>query len=401
MTLPIENLLQTLSDGPTTAACAVDPSMRSRRSFRLMAVLLGLLAGAAIAEVAVRAVGWQPPRFVTKTQLFDRAANPPLYYHCYPSNPHGEFAPLPDVSRGDWSLTDYTFEATPLPLSRLGRTPWCVEYRHSSKGIRDREYDSWQAGDQPRLAVVGDSFVFGEGVPEPLCLPRQLEQRLDGATICINGGQLGANIEQEQPIIDALVREAGCRQVIWVVIPNDVPLTPSLARRQKYINDFVLIRDRYLERDRDRRWYSGRLRLADVLLSPFETRQIRRDTTEWYLACYDTAQNAENLTLMQSLFAAAAQRTDARVVLVVYPLLEQLESEYPLQPVHAAIVSMAERAGLPALDLLPVFAGRSSSSLWVHDSDHHPNGSAHALAAEAVVTWLRRDVPGFLPGDGP
>jgi hypothetical protein len=85
----------------------------------------------------------------------------------------------------------------------------------------------------------------------------------------------------------------------------------------------------------------------------------------------------------------------------VYPLLEQLESSYPLAPVHEAILARAERAGLPALDLAPVFAGQNSSHLWVHETDHHPNGTAHARAADAIVDWLRREHPGFLPGDAP
>jgi hypothetical protein len=57
---------------------------------------------------------------------------------------------------------------------------------------------------------------------------------------------------------------------------------------------------------------------------------------------------------------------------------------------------MARSAGLEVIDLAPAFAGRRTESLWVHPSDHHPNGSAHALAARALVEGLRGSANGFL-----
>ena len=51
---------------------------------------------------------------------------------------------------------------------------------------------------------------------------------------------------------------------------------------------------------------------------------------------------------------------------------------------------------MPVLDLAPFFEGRKTSALQVHPADHHPNGKAHRIAAEAIVGWLRDEVPGFL-----
>ena len=389
---------QTVSNNLTTVPPSTSATERPRRRrwFRLGALTVGLVAGLLFAEIVVRGLGIEPARFVTKRQLINRMAEPPIYYHCYPNNSAEELSPLPNISQGAWVLQEYTFEARELPLSKLTETPWCVEYLHSSKGIRDREYPPRQPGDPQRIAVVGDSFVFGEGVPEQLTLPRQIEQQLHQSVLCVNGGQVGSNAEQQQPIMDALVTQAECRRVIWVLIPNDVPLTPTLARRQKYINDFVLLRDRYLDQERQRTWAVLRPRILDLLATPFELARIRQDTIDWYLACYSPADNGTNLSQLRQQMTAAAKRTDARVVLIIYPLLESLERQYPLQPVHDVLLKLARESNLPAFDLAPTFVGQTTSKLWVDTADHHPNGATHRLAARAIVEWLQRDLPDFL-----
>jgi hypothetical protein len=289
--------------------------------FRLAALCVGLVLGLAIAEAAIRIAGIEPQKLITKRRLVDLAADPPVYYSCYPDNPHGEFDRAPDVGQGSWLLQDYTFEHHELPLDELAETPWCVEYRHSSKGIRDREYPPEPPAGTTRLAVVGDSFVFGEGVPESLTLPRRIAEIAGAAVECINGGQVGANNEQEIVILDSIVRETGSTRALLVFIANDIPMTQALARRQDYINDLVLIRDRYLERQRSRAWYTGHLRIVDLVFSSRDMRRIQRDTIQWYLDCYAPRQNGANLSQMRSRFAELAARTDCKSALVMYPLL--------------------------------------------------------------------------------
>lgn len=86
----------------------------------------------------------------------------------------------------------------------------------------------------------------------------------------------------------------------------------------------------------------------------------------------------------------------------MYPLMCGLENGYPLQPVHETVGRMARAAGLPVLDLAPIFRGKRTSEMQVHPTDHHPNGKAHHLAAKTIVAWLRSDVRGFLEkGDSP
>ena len=54
-----------------------------------------------------------------------------------------------------------------------------------------------------------------------------------------------------------------------------------------------------------------------------------------------------------------------------------------------------DSAGVPLLDLRPIYQDFSGPELWVHESDQHPNELAHRMAAEAVHAQLRDQ--GILP----
>ena len=288
-----------------------------------------------------------------------------------------------------------------LPLSRLPETPWCVEYHTSPQKLRDREFGPRPRG-VLRVAGVGDSFAAGEGVPIERSLFKQIEVDLGAGYEVVNAAQPGHGTRDELDRLRFVASKLDCQRAIVVWIANDVLRTPELEKRQDYVNDLVLLRDERLQGD-DQRWYRGRSRLVDVVdsrlhlwLAKDDLARVTADTIGWYRDCYDPAQNGENLREFEANLAAIAAVPNCQSVLVLYPLLEGIESDYPLADVHALVAAAAKRVGLPVLDLAPVFRGQQSSDLWVHPVDHHPNGRAHELAAKAIVAWLRSDVPGFL-----
>jgi hypothetical protein len=361
--------------------------------FRAGGLLLGLAAGLLLAELMVRLFGAGEVQLLSKRYLRNQSDPRRIDYHCYPSNPHGEFSPHPDLTQGRWRLIDYAKRQ--YPPSAIGQTPWCVEYRLASSGMRDREHAHEVAPGTLRIAVVGDSFVFGEGVPQQLTLVDQLSRRLGDRYELLNVGAPGANTQQEVANARLMVPAYHCSRMIVVFTANDVNLTPSLARRENHINDLINIRDLHLLAAQHDAWYMGRSRLVRWIGSRLFMRRLTQETIRWYRDCYDPRLNGQNLQQMANDLKALATFPGCRAVLVLYPLLEQLEGAYPLAAVHDRVRHMAAAAGLPLLDLAPVFRGQQTRSLWVHDCDHHPNGRAHARAAAAIEQWLR-DVPGFL-----
>jgi hypothetical protein len=394
----------------TTVGCDDSSIPRERTALRRIlmrggSILLGLLGALLLTEIGLRVASVQVPRMQTKRILLNDA-DPSVQYHCYPSNPHGEFEPLPDLSEGAWRLGTYTFDPVELPLERLAETPWCIRYDFSSKLIRDREYPPQPPPGVARIVMIGDSFVFGEGVPLERTLPRQVESLLNrtgdrgGSAAAgyevINGGVVGADTAQEVETLRQIAEEANCTRAIVVFIPNDISLTRRLLDRQKYINDLIVLRDSYLDEHEAGKWYAGHFRTLHVLGSHLEMGRIHRETIQWYRDSYDPRHNGPNLRALARELEMLAETPDCRVAFVLYPLLEGFERRYPLGAIHEQVAGMARAAGLPVLDLGPVFYGMPTGSLWVHPADRHPNGRAHELAAEAIFEWLWHEVPGFL-----
>lgn len=109
-----------------------------------------------------------------------------------------------------------------LPLDQLQETPWCVEYRRSSQGLRDRLYSAQPARGQLRIVGMGDSFAFGEGVPVEKSLFKQMEQLLGAGVEIVNGAQVGIPLGTEVKLLKRMVPELHCERAIVVVIANDI-----------------------------------------------------------------------------------------------------------------------------------------------------------------------------------
>jgi len=215
----------------------------------------------------------------------------------------------------------------------------------------------------------------------------------------VNAGVVGAGTLEECRLLRRITTEAHCQRALFVFIPNDIPLTSALERRQHYINDLIVFRKDYFDSARRPGLFSGWLRSFSVPAQMLALRRIEKETIQWYLDSYSPQHNGRHLAVLQRRMSELASIEKCQVAFILYPLMLGVESEYPLQSVHDQVAGMAKTAGLPVLDLAKVFDGVATESLWVHPSDHHPNGKAHRMAADAILRWLHADVPGFLDND--
>ncbi len=357
--------------------------------FRLLSVIFGLLVGLGAVQLVMWAAGIEPTRRFAKRYLLDNRSSPSVPYHCYPSNPNGELRRVPDDVGDGWELFDSHIPKRKLPLARLDETPWCMDYRISSQGLRDRVYGPKQPAGKRRIVCVGDSFVFGVGVPPELTMVRSLEQKLGPSVEIVNAGRPGMNFTRELAAVPELLGQLGVSRLIMVFIANDISFGPELSRQELEVYDLINIRDTHFSEDHmDRNWLSYS-RLYNGISARRQLARIGRETVDWYNRCYNPKYNAEHLDLLQKQLAKAASLPSCRSVLVLYPLMEGLGPDYPLKAVHARVSEMARKAGLPVLDLAGAFEGLTTSEMWVHSCDHHPNGRAHAIAAEAIAKWLK------------
>lgn len=357
--------------------------------------MFGVAASLLVAEGALRVLDVAAPP-VTTRQL-DNLDAPGTTFHCYASNPHDEFRPLPDLTHGRWRLTKRLVTPVELPLDRAAETPWCVEYRNGSTGVRGPAVAPLPAPGTLRIAGIGDSFAYGDGVPEDRTLFAQLQQELGPGFEVLNCGQSGADMELDLRTLEWVSGNYAPQRAIVVFLPNDVRLSPELQARQSGVVDLINLRAENATTSGASPW-SVHSRLTQLLAGAGSLDDVTRQTLSLYRDAYDPAKNGENLQRLEADLRRLAQLSRGGVALVLYPLLIGFEDGYPLQHVHDRVRKMAEAAGLPVLDLAPAFAGHDTASLWVHDVDHHPNGAAHQIAAQALATWLRSELPQFLEG---
>lgn len=365
-----------------------DPTRRarSRAPRRLAAAVAGVVFALLLAEAAFRIAGVGGPPGAKC--VLRREGDLSVEYHLYPTNPSGKFAPVPAVTGPGWHLSKLFSPPVELPLSALGETPWCVEYRRESFGVRGPAVNAFAAPGVVRIAGIGDSFALGEGVPYEETLFARLAPRLFRPCEVLNFAVSGIDTEGYQRALAMMVPSYNCSRAIVVLTLNDVPLAPAIRHRMGEVYDLVNLRAAQMDSGA-RPWYRRASRLAEFVASAAEVRAITRETEASYLDAYDLAKNGENLALVAARLQAMAHVPACPVAVVIYPMMYRLEGKYPLQPCHDALVRMAKDAGLPVLDLAPAFAGEDSAALQVHPLDHHPNGRAHEIAAEAIADWIR------------
>jgi len=94
-------------------------------------------------------------------------------------------------------------------------------------------------------------------------------------------------------------------------------------------------------------------------------------------------------------------RHGGKLSAVTFPFLHALGPDYPYQFVHDQLNRFWQQAGVPHLDLLPVFKGRSPRAVTVNRFDAHPNESANELAARAINGFLSEQLQTNPPSAGP
>lgn len=77
-----------------------------------------------------------------------------------------------------------------------------------------------------------------------------------------------------------------------------------------------------------------------------------------------------------------------RFALVIFPMLYELDADYPLLDVCNEIERFARDNGIAVHSLLPTYLGHDGPSLWISTFNQHPNERGHALAAQSIYEFL-------------
>ncbi|SHJ81422.1 hypothetical protein SAMN02745216_02324 [Desulfatibacillum alkenivorans DSM 16219] len=322
-------------------------------TFRLLAVLLGLVLAFIILETAARLMGPEYYRFNNRSHEY--YTNPRGYHH---------------IVRMD------------------GETPvYGLDYNFAREKYRLPPGAPKNYLDGKRFDVLGlgDSFMTGAGVKyEDVCF-RRLEKMFkeEGRDLKIkNCAVPGVNLGHISSICAHELSLQPYPLVIYGFVLNDLGLP---GRESITGSDFID------QNNGENQYNPWRKRLACVNLaaSLIEKIRLNTQTTRAYLDAYEPDYAGPRLDILESM-AKEVEGRGGRMVLVLFPLLYDFDN-YRFEKCHALLRDFATNKGIPVLDLLPAFSQHKARDLWVNPTDHHPNELAHAIAAREIFRFLNQE----------
>ena len=271
-----------------------------------------------------------------------------------------------------------------------------VEYRINAEGFRGPEPGQKSAG-RTRIAVFGDSIVFGYWVAEADAFPAQIATILEPRVEVLNLGVPGYNLEQEIENLRERSDSLKPDLVLFGFCLNDLEGLLSF--------EYGLTQARKEARTGPRRFLEGFLSVSRFA-AWIEYRLTERDARARFAAArnplggelYDASPEILDAHLDASFTSlsgiARAKGIDAAIV--IFPVLGNRFENYPYKDLHARIAAAAARHQLSVVDLLPCFRTYEYRSVRVDVV--HPNPLGHRIAAHGAAEFVQRRL---FPNDPP
>ena len=261
-----------------------------------------------------------------------------------------------------------------------------VDYRINAQGFRGPALQPGRPGVK-RLAVFGDSIVFGYWVAEGDAFPAQLGSILGPRVETLNLGVPGYNLDQEvenlRNRVDALRPDMAvfgfCLNDLEGLLSFEYGLTQ--ARREARIGPRRAL-ESLLSFSRFAAWIEYRLTERDTRA------EFARARNPFGGELYEATPETLDAHLDASLIALAGvvKPRGIAAAIAIFPILGNKFENYPYKDLHARIARAAARAGLLSVDLLPCFASYGYQDVRVDVV--HPNPMGHRIAAHAAADRL-------------
>ncbi len=276
-----------------------------------------------------------------------------------------------------------------------GRPPLVVEGSTNRHGFRGPVVPIERTAAR-RIACLGDSYTFGEGVGDDETWPAQLARALADAAP-----------DRPHEVMNCGVNAYDTRQEVRLLETRVVPFAPDVVLLAFFLNDAAVRAEgrfagvefgapsalhRVLTTDERVRALRGLSRLADgladrivrreylVFLGESRSRLYAQDSPGWRMA-------RDELVRARDLCA----RRGVEFVVVLYPLLFRAGVGLATHDAYAIVALHCREHDIRLLDLEPAFDGRDVDALRVHPADAHPNAEGHRIAAEAIAAYLARE----------
>ena len=294
------------------------------------------------------------------------------------------------VSLGFLALETYyrfIYDQTDAMGMTLVSYAWSTRHvRTNSFGLRDNiDYNYALTPGRRRITFVGDSFTVGNGIKNVDDRFVNRIRRLHPEWEVHAAAKPGLDTSNEVELMHNLTVSNGYRldQVVLVYQINDIgELMPGWVEGYKRI-----VADQFRQS-----WLCRNSYVVNLLYLRWLLRR-----SSYMQKYYDEVEDAykgplwERHKIAMLAFANMTRIRGGRLLVVTFPYMD---TGMRFKPVHDQLSQYWKQRGIPHIDLLPIFSNIPPAKLVVNAHDGHPNEYAHALAAQAIDEFLKREIPG-------
>lgn len=256
--------------------------------------------------------------------------------------------------------------------------------RSNSYGFREREFGEHKEPGTFRVAVIGDSFAYGNGLATERRFSNLMQQALPKTIEVLNFGVPGDNTPEHATLVEQRILrlEPDFVLVQWFV--NDVEGSstegrPSYAPLVPLPELHLWLYDRSALYTLLNTWWS-RWQASSRMAGSYPDYVWRR------LGDPQSEDSRRDRAAMERLIALCRAR-GIDVGFVLFPDSGyELGPDYPFAYLHERVLDLCRDQGLACVDLRPEFAKvKDRRALWVNPLDHHPSAQANMIAAVTIL----------------
>lgn len=256
-----------------------------------------------------------------------------------------------------------------------------VVYRINDRGFRGSDWATAKPENGTRVVCLGDSITFGEGVHEEHTYPARLQTLLAEAMPT-----------REVEVINLGVQGYGTVEGTALFRAMGASLDPDVVVVQFFLNDAMAPGETVRQNDAQARgvemsWPGRASRLWGMVERGAHARRLQGEYFESIRDSFASGRWKQTCAAIEEL-ASAGRAGQYRVIVLVFPILWGLDGVYPFEAQHAEVRRACDAARCERLDLLEAYRGRAAETLWAHPTDHHPNETAHRIAAGHLARRL-------------
>jgi len=279
----------------------------------------------------------------------------------------------------------FMYDQTDALADTLVSTKWYRRHFHKNNlGVRDNvNYSAALSPGKRRVTFVGDSFTVGLGVKDVeerfANRVRRFHPEWEVHAIAQPGLETSNEVEAIHNL--AVSNHYQLDLVVLVYNMNDIgEVMPRwIAEYKKLVADNF--RNSWLCRN-------------SYFINLYYLRgQVRRN--QYFQHYFDEVEAAYNGPLFENHKIALTAMWNmtrirgGRLLVVTFPFLH---APLRFKPAHDRMDTFWKERGVPHLDLLTIFSNLPPTEITVNARDPHPNSHAHALAAEAIADFMKRQI---------